>query len=350
MDLSVFHNVGSDFLSYMISFFILLLGVLLVHFLVPLLIDRIFLIMKQDESELQKMFRSRTTPLLYLLIIHLALINIEIPGRIQGYFNTVTLILLFFFGTLLLQGIIIFFFRRHWKMSEQTPEQSKVLHLSIFFVRVFIWLLAVVFLLDNLDIQLTGLLAGLGIGGIAIGFAAQSVLNDIFSYFTIFFDNPFDIGDFVTVGPDRGIIEHIGLKTTRIRSLGGEQLVISNTELMNSRINNYKRMEKRRIIFSFGVIYDTEVEKLEIIPGLVEDIICDLGNTEFDRAHFAEFKDFSLEFQVAYYVLSNDYKVYMDIQEEINLRLKREFMERGINFAYPTQTVYVNRKGKGEEE
>ena len=174
-------------------------------------------------------------------------------------------------------------------------------------------------------------------------FRSQTILGDLFSYFTIFFDRPFEIGDFIIVEDFLGTIEHIGIKTTRVRSLSGEQLVFSNTDLTNSRIKNYKRMDKRRVVFRLGVVYQTTLKQLKEIPGIIKDTINNVSNTAFDRAHFFSYGDFSLIFEVVYYVQSRDYNIYMDIQQEINFTIKEEFEKRGIEFAYPTQTVFLEK-------
>ncbi len=139
-----------------------------------------------------------------------------------------------------------------------------------------------------------------------------------------------------------GTVEKIGIKTTRVGSITGEQIIFSNSDLTNARVHNYKRMEKRRIVFKFGVTYQTPPEKLKLIPDLVKNIIDTIQNTQFDRAHFASYGDFSLIFEVVYFVPGSDYLQYMDIQQEINLRLNEEFARQGIRFAYPTQTIYMN--------
>ncbi|MCD6311734.1 MAG: mechanosensitive ion channel family protein, partial [Elusimicrobia bacterium] len=209
--------------------------------------------------------------------------------------------------------------------------------------KVIVWSAALLFFLDNIGIEITSVLAGLGIGGVAIALAAQAVLGDLFSYFSIFFDRPFEVGDFVIVGEYMGTVEYIGMKTTRIRSLGGEQVIFSNSDLTNSRLKNYKRMLQRRVVFKVGVTYETPTEKLKAIPGVIKKAVEDAGNTVFDRSHFSSFGDFSLDFETVYYVKSGDYNKYMDAQQEINLTLKKEFEERMIDFAYPTQLVYLNK-------
>lgn len=210
-------------------------------------------------------------------------------------------------------------------------------------VKTIIWGLAVVFFLDNLGFKISTVIAGLGIGGVAIALAAQAVLKDLFSYLSIIFDRPFEVGDFVIVGEYLGVIEHIGIKSTRIRSLSGEQVIFSNTDLTDSRVRNYKRMDKRRVLFKLGVTYQTTLAQVKEIPKVIENIIKNVPDTIFDRAHFFSYADFSLVFEVVYYVLTSDYNKYMDIQQEINFAIKEEFEKRNIEFAYPTQTLYVNK-------
>jgi small-conductance mechanosensitive channel len=203
------------------------------------------------------------------------------------------------------------------------------------------WTLALLIVLDNLGVQISGLLTGLGIGGVAIAFAAQAILGDIFSYFSIFLDKPFEVGDFIIVGEYMGVVEKTGIKTTRIRSLSGEELVFSNKDLTASRIRNYKTMSERRVDFRFGIKYDTPLEKLEKVGEMVKSIIDNIEQIRFDRANFHSFGDFALIFEVVYYIELSDYNIYKDIQETINLELVRTFRDEGIEFAFPTQEIIL---------
>ena len=180
--------------------------------------------------------------------------------------------------------------------------------------------------------------------GIAIALAVQNILGDIFCSLSIILDKPFELGDFIIVGDLMGTIEHIGIKTTRLRSLSGEQLVFSNSDLVGSRIRNYKRMWQRRIVFEFGVTYQTPAAKVERIPGIVAEILGGQDRARLDRAHFKSYGNSALIFEVVYYVLEPDYNVYMDVQQAINLALMHRFEAEGIEFAYPTQTLYVHRQ------
>ena len=230
-------------------------------------------------------------------------------------------------------------FARH---REANP--SGVTHLMVagLIARIVAWSIALLVALDNLGFNISTLMASLGIGGIAVALAVQNILGDIFSSVSIALDKPFVIGDFIIVDDYLGTVEYVGLKTTRLRSLSGEQLVFSNTELLKSRIRNYKSMLERRVVFGFDLARETDVEEIERVPQMVKDIITGGGfETRFDRAHFKGFGDSALQFEVVYYVLSPDYNRYMDIQQQINLSLLRGLRERGIAFAYPTRTLHI---------
>ncbi len=206
-----------------------------------------------------------------------------------------------------------------------------------------VWLIAGLLLLSNLGVNVTSLMAGLGIGGIAIAFALQNILSDLFSSFTIYFDKPFIPGDFIIVGDHVGIVEKIGIKSTRLKALQGEEIVISNKELTSVRIQNFKKMKKRRIVFGFGVTYDTPLEKMKKINSIVTDIVKKEELSEFDRVHFAKFNDFSLDYEVVYYILSGNYVDYMNTHQNILFEIKRRFEEEKISMAFPTQTIHIEK-------
>jgi len=228
------------------------------------------------------------------------------------------------------------------RQREINPAAATHLMLAGLVGRIVLWSIALLVTLDNLGFNITTLMASLGIGGIAVALAVQNILGDIFSSVSIALDKPFVIGDFIVVDNFMGTVEYIGMKTTRLRSLGGEQIVISNTELLKNRIRNYKRMQERRVAFEFGIAYETPAGEVEAIPQLVRRIVSDERfNTRFDRAHFKSYGDSALLFEVVYYVLDPDYNKYMDIQQGINLALLREFRQRGIAFAYPTRTLHL---------
>ncbi len=227
---------------------------------------------------------------------------------------------------------------------EENPGAVSVVHGLSFLVRLVIWSIALLLIFDNLGYNITALVAGLGIGGIAVGLALQNILGDLFASLSIVLDKPFVIGDFIIVGELMGGVEKIGLKTTRVRSLSGEQLIFSNSDLLSSRVRNFKRMQERRVPFGFGVVYQTAPEQLEEVPSMIRRIIESQDGTRFDRAHFKGFGESSYDFEVVYYINTPDYNAYMDVQQAINLGICRGFAERGIEFAYPTRTLYLNRE------
>lgn len=217
-----------------------------------------------------------------------------------------------------------------------------------FLGRIALWSVLVLMAVSNLGIEIGPVLTGLGVGGIAVALAVQNVLGDLFASLSIVLDKPFVIGDFINIDGFAGTIEHVGLKTTRIRSLTGEQLVFSNSDLLKSRIRNYKRMQERRILFLIGVIYQTPREVAARIPDMIRETIEAEAQTRFDRAHFKAFGPSSLDFEAVYWVLSPEYKDYMDIQQRLNLEIMRRFEEEGIEFAYPTQTLFVQGPDRRE--
>lgn len=212
-----------------------------------------------------------------------------------------------------------------------------------FVLRILLWTALTLVLLDTLGVNISALVAGLGVGGVAVALAVQNILGDLFGSITIALDKPFVVGDFIVIDDFAGTVEHVGLKTTRIRSLHGEQLVFSNADLLRARIKNYKHLAERRVVFSFGVTYDTSPDDLEAIPGLLREIISAREGLRFDRAHFKTFAASSLDFEVVYYACTSEYALYMDHQQAINLALLRGLAERKVEFAYPTQTLYLQR-------
>lgn len=227
------------------------------------------------------------------------------------------------------------------KGMQTDPSTTSALAVLSFIARVALWSIVLLLLLDNIGFDVNALVAGLGIGGIAIGLALQNILGDLFASLSIVLDKPFQVGDFIILDEFSGTVENIGLKATRVRSLGGEMLVFSNADLTKARLRNYKLMKERRIEFSFGVAYDASPEQLSHIPAIVKNIISNTPQTRFDRAHFSRFGDSSLDFDVVYWMLVPDFAVYKDAQQAINLGLMQEFKALGVSFAFPTRTVVL---------
>lgn len=205
------------------------------------------------------------------------------------------------------------------------------------------WLLGILMVLSNLGVNVTSLIAGLGIGGVAVALAAQNILEDLFSSFAIYFDKPFEVGDFIQIGNDSGTVKKIGIKTTRLRSLQGEEIVVSNKELTSSRINNFRRIKNRDVFFKVGVTYDTPQKKLQAIPELFEQSLEGIDLIKFNRAHLVEFADSAIIYELSYNLASDEFVDYLDRHQEILLRLNELFTKQKIEFAYPTQTIHVQK-------
>ncbi|HEY5744948.1 MAG TPA: mechanosensitive ion channel family protein [Chryseolinea sp.] len=284
-------------------------------------------------------------PLAYVALFMTVFQWFTVTVRMAEFTGYAFKIVLVFLGIRLLTAGVRTAIYSYLSRQDQSGDKAKQVRGIVIILNGVLWIMGTIFLFDNLGFNVTAVLTGLGVGGIAIALAAQTILGDIFNYFVIFFDRPFEVGDFIIVDDKMGTVEYIGLKTTRITSLSGEQIVISNSNLTNSRLHNYKRMQERRILFRFGITYETDTEKVERIPELVRGIIEKLPQTRFDRTHFVKFGDYSLDYEVVFYVLSADYNRYMDIQQAINIELLQTLAKEGVEFAYPTYSLRLpNRR------
>lgn len=291
---------------------------------------------------LGRLARQTHTWVLAVFAIYIGLTYLTVPALIDNLSRVAVIVAFFAQLAIWASELVAIALERRAERLRQTNKLSSAMALVQTLARFVIWSIALLLVLNNIGVNVTALVAGLGIGGIAIGLAAQSIVADLFSSLSIVFDRPFEEGDFIILGPDHlGTVERIGLKTTRIRSLSGEQLVCSNSDLLAARIRNYKRMYERRIVFRIGVTYQTPHSKLTEIPGMIRAAIEAEPDTRVDRCHFASYGDFALVFETVYFVLGPDYNLYMDRQQAINLAIHRAFEDAGIDFAYPTQTVYV---------
>lgn len=231
------------------------------------------------------------------------------------------------------------YFRRH--APAQGAQISALASLTLWGAKVLLWTVVLLAMLSNLGVNITAFVASLGVGGIAVALAVQNILGDLFASLSIAVDKPFEVGDFIVVGSLAGTVEHVGLKTTRIRSLGGEQVVMSNTGMLAATIQNYKRLQERRVVFSFRLPYDCTLEQVRQVPDIVEAAVRAQKLTRFDRAHLQAFGEHALQFEVVYIVLDPGYNVYMDIQQAINFTLMERFAEIGVRFAVPIRTIHV---------
>ncbi len=285
----------------------------------------------------------RNTKLLFLAIvaIQVGAVFLELPDNVRtALWQVVMIAFLLQVGIWVSSGLM--YWLRSYREDQDDPGSVMTMNALGFLARLALWSIVLLLILDNLGVNITALVAGLGIGGIAIGLAVQNILGDLFASLSIVLDKPFVLGDFVIVDDLMGTVESIGIKTTRVRSISGEQLVFSNADLLDSRIRNYGRMYKRRVVFTLGVTYGTSKEKLEKIPMIVREAIEAQDKAKFDRSHFASYGDFSLNFETVYFVMDSDYNLYMDIQQAINFAVYQRFADEGIEFAFPTQTLFLN--------
>lgn len=237
--------------------------------------------------------------------------------------------------------ILSYFVQGAFQDSHGNIGDKTKLHVIQMVVKIFVWIMGVLLILLNLWIEISPLLASLWIGWIAVAFALQSILADIFSSFSIFFDKPFKIGDTVSVGTDKWVVIDVSLKSTRIKTLAGEKLVIPNKDVMNSRIRNYEHVFKRRVDVVLQIVYQTPLETLETIPTLLTDIVTQYANVSFDWAVFKAYSASSLDFHLVYHVTTDTYKEFLLVKEKIYYDIFRVFAQNKIQFAYPTQTIHT---------
>lgn len=333
-------------LDYIVFLGVLLLGAVIIFLLGRTVLRRIVSYTERTQSPYGELVRAGVKhyllPMAYFTLFYYCTRTLKLNTTLDNFVGALSTLFAIIMASMFLSSIAVLFLSKLGK--GKLDSNSLAMRWLIRIAKGVIWGIALILFLDNIGVKITSLVAGLGIGGVALAFAAQNVLTDIFCFFTIFFDKPFEIGDFIISGDHMGTVEHIGVKTTRLRALGGEQLVVSNTDLTGSRIRNYKTMQQRRVLFSLGVTYDTPNEKLKQIPQIIQKIIEETEDTTFARAHFASFGSYSLNFEVVYFVLTSDYDRYMDINQRVNLAIKEEFERLGVKFAFPTSVVQMQQE------
>jgi small-conductance mechanosensitive channel len=338
---------GNTVEVYLTAIAIIIVGIIVVKIFKSVILKQLEKWSKKTKTTLDdyivKGIEKFVVPLLFYAAIYVGVTTLTLSPKLIKWLDALSTILIAYFSIVMITSSVRIGMNSYLDKKGGGEEKKKQVGGIMLVFNLLIWAFGIVFLLDNLGYNVSSIIAGLGIGGVAIALAAQAILKDFFSYFVIFFDRPFEIGDFIIVGDKMGAVEYIGIKTTRLRSLGGEQLVFSNTDLVDSRVHNYKRMQRRRVVFKLGVTYQTKADVLAEVPKMIKKIITDQENTTFDRAHFSSYGDFSLNFEIVYYILSPDYNQYMDTQQAINLRIYKEFEEKEIEFAYPTQTLFLEK-------
>ncbi len=348
LELVIYQNTIKDYILAIVMFFGLLLAV---FFLKKFLIRHLSRIASKTATDFDDFIVTLLSriglPVFCVVSLYFAALPLNLSETIRVFIRYALVIVVTIRSVLFFQEIVKYGIGKAYRQRMKSDDPSVELMVKSItgITRWIIWVLAVIFMLDNLGVNISTFVAGIGIGGVAVAMASQAILGDAFSALSIFLDKPFEIGDFIILDGDYlGSVEHIGIKTTRIRSLSGEQLVFSNSDLTKSRIKNYKRMQTRRIAFKIGVVYQTPFEKVKKIPQIIKEIFKRIEGVRLDRVHFLSFGDFSLVYEIVYYVNSSDYNIYMDKQQEINFALMEKFEQDEISFAYPTQTLYLSKE------
>lgn len=341
---------GNSILSYLLFVLSLVIGYFALSFLRTIFQKYVKKITKNTNVKfrLLDLVAKRMVPILFCVIFYLSTRELVLAPELRDILDKAMLSFGVFLSAWLLSSgasmALGSLFEKHFHES----KDASILNTLKVTVSVLIWILSLIVLFDNLGLNITSLVAGLGIGGVALAFAAQSILVDLFCWFTIVFDKPFVVGDYIIVGDKSGMVESIGVKTSRLRSLNGEQIILANSDLTKSRINNFKTLVERRVLFKLGVTYDTSSEDLKRIPELIKTLVEETEDTRFGRVHFVAYGAYSLDFEIVYFVLSSDYEVYLDRIQTVNLKIKSAFEAAHIDFAYPTQTLLVQSTSEGK--
>ena len=342
---------GNTAWSYTLTILVFIGSIIILKFFQVIILSKLKKLAKKTKTDVDDMlveiFSKIRPPFYFLFSMFIALRYLNFSGIANKILFVSLVVVVTFEIAEAFSRFVDFYINKYISQSDRDDGDKKQAQAMMRILKGFaifiIWALAILIVLSNLGINVTSLVASMGIGGIAIALAVQNILGDVLSSFSIFIDKPFQVGDNITVGTNSGTVEKIGLKTTRIRTLRGEELVVSNKELTTVRVQNMKRLKKRRDLFKLGIAYETPKTKLKKIPGMIKKIVSANKLAEFDRCHFVEYGDYSLNFEIVYYVDTDSYKKFLDIKQKINLDIFAEFEKEGIVFAYPTQVVYVEK-------
>lgn len=291
---------------------------------------------------------ANAVPALYLLVVWLGLRDLALKEAVRDGLRVAVALAVTWFAVRVLLAVVNQAIQSYWQRHavEKTEAKVKGLQGLTTLAKFLVCLLAAILLLDNLGFKISAFVAGLGVTGIAVALAAQTILGDLFGYFVIFFDQPFEVGHSIKVDNFTGDVEHIGLKTTRLRGADGEQIIFSNKYLTDSRIQNFRRMVRRRVVFGFEVDRATPAEMLKEIPGGVKALLSGAGDVTFERAHFIALGESGPRFEVSYVVETPDFNRHLDVKQDLNLGLYNFFQKRSIALAYPTRVVHLRQDGE----
>lgn len=337
---------GNTYREYAIALIIFLSVFVITQILKLILQLKVRTLVKKTLTDfddlLLKVAETINWPVASIIAFNFAISSLEVSSRASNAVRLVSIVLLSFYVIRLINSIIYYFADKliHRLDEEERSADASVVKIGKNIIGVVIWFIGLIVILENVGYDVSALVAGVGVSSIAIAFALQNILSDLFASISIFFDRPFTVGDFIKVNDDMGTVQKIGVKSSRIKTLEGEELVIPNQLLASTRVRNYKHLRKRRVAFTVGVTYETSNTKLKKIPDIVQKIVESKENTVYDRTHFKSYGDSALIFEIVYFVLEKDYNKFMDTLASINMDIKEKFEKEKIDFAYPTQTVY----------
>jgi small-conductance mechanosensitive channel len=345
-DYSYWNNTAYD---YGIALAIFVGAILVLKMFQVIILARLRVMAKRTKTDMDdamiEIFQKIKPPFYFFVAIYFAVKQLALPEMVFKVLNVIILVAIVYEVVQAIVRVVDYFANKYLSKGEKEgKQQSKAMvkALSVI-VKIGLWVLAIILILGNLGFDVTSLIASLGIGGLAIALALQNILSDMFSSFSIYIDKPFQVGDYIMVGTDGGTVEHIGLKSTRIRTLQGEELVVSNKELTSARVQNFKKLERRRIVASLGATYGTPVEKLNKIQPMIEKILKGMKLAEYNRCYFESMGDFSLNYEVVYYVNSSEMVDTVRIKNDFHLAVYKAFEDEGIEFAYPSQSIYLEK-------
>ncbi len=338
---------GNSLLDWVIGISTAVVSYFLLQFLLSLLSKKLQSLAERTTNSIDDLLfnvlKSTKNLFLIYLSIYFGSRTLTLHTKTNSFLNTALVVLCWVQVGFWITSLIRYWFLER-KQAETNGKDKTTFNIINLVAKIVVWSVILILALDSIPgVEINALIASLGIGGIVAGLAVQNILEDLFSSLTIALDQPFAIGDFIKVGDFSGTVEKIGLKSTRLRSISGEQLIFSNSDLLNSRLQNFKRMERRRVAITLGVTYSTTPEKLRQIPDLVKDIISTKESITFERVYLSNLGDFSINYDLSYYVETSDFQYHVDMQQQILMEIFEKFSENGIDFAFPTQTIVVEK-------
>ncbi len=356
MEFQIWGNSGEGYFRAVLIFIGALVVFKIFQFLIIRKIEKVTEKTKTDVDDfLVSLVKGVKPPFYFFVSLYIALRFININQKLGVFFDRLIYIVVALQIVLVLQKVIDFSAEKIMKKmtdpganEKERMEEEAVIRTVTKVIKFVLWITALLLLLSNMGVNVTSAVAGMGIGGIAVAMAAKDILSDVIAAISLYLDKPFKVGQRIQVGNDVGTVEHIGVKTTRLRTPEGQELVVSNRDMTGARIQNFKKMERRRVKFLLGVVYGLSAEKLEQIPNIIKEIIDSVKGAKFDRSHFSAYGDFSLNFETVYYS-SKEYEEHMDIQQEVLLKIYKRFEKEGIEFAYPTQTIFLEKADSRDE-